>query len=87
MSFRSIEVFKEKWKVFLKETIDPTILKNGLLSMSEENLLAFDSSFNLDPSLNLENYQWTGTRRGYRVGFSKKDIIVLELWKHIFNKI
>ena len=87
LSFRSLEVFKEKWKVFLKETIDPTILKNGLLSMSEENLLAFDSSFNLDPSLNLENYQWTGTRRGYRDGFSKKDIIVLELWKHIFNKI
>ena len=55
--------------------------------MSEENLLAFDSSFNLDPSLSLKNYQWTGTRRGYRDGFSKKDIIVLELWKHIFNKI
>ena len=32
LSFRSLEVFKEKWKIFLKETIDPTILKNGLLS-------------------------------------------------------
>ena len=87
LSFRSLEIFKEKWKIFLEETIDPNILKSGFSSLSENNLLNFDSSFHLDPSLNIENYKWIGTRKGYKDGFSEKDMIVLELWKHVFKNI
>lgn len=84
LSFGALEVFKEKWKIFLRETIDPKILKSGLLSMSEDELLNFDNSFSFDTSLTVDDYQWPRTRKGYKEGFSEKDILVLELWKHVF---
>jgi hypothetical protein len=84
-----LEIFKEKWSVFV--TQDPNVkpyLKSGYRDLDEIKINAIATSMGIDLAIALEKYSFDpSNNRLKKYELAPKDRLVIAIWEKIFRDL
>jgi hypothetical protein len=93
LSYKKIEIFKEKWNIFtgfnnhngdLILTVKD--IRDGFQNYTEEKLSNFCIENNI-PITDSPLYKWEGFRGDNIKDLTKKEMLILDIWKYLFTNI